>query len=226
VKEAAVSDATETEPRPVEPRPEGRAWERWLPRASAVAAFLTTLCCLGLSAAISLATALGATFMTRDSSLRPILAVTLLITVAASVLTLRRHHNPLPLVLTVAAGALVFWTLFGGGTGHAATPEHGGTNASAPATAHSDEHAAPTSAHSDEHATTGGHTDEHATTPADEHAAPAGDHSDSMAGEHSAGGGHGSTTDKVLVWVGLVVLVGAQVWDLLILRSRRRAAAA
>lgn len=64
----------------------------------AVAAGFTALCCIGVSAAVSLSTALGATFLTRDSTLRPLLAVTLAVTVAGSALTYtywRRRRRPL-----------------------------------------------------------------------------------------------------------------------------------
>lgn len=42
--------------------------QRWLPRAGLLSAAFTTLCCLGISAALSLATAVGASFLTRDAS--------------------------------------------------------------------------------------------------------------------------------------------------------------
>jgi len=68
-------------------------WFGWVPLG---AAGFTTLCCLGFSAALSLATGLGATFLTEDSTLRPILAVTLGLTVATSALTYWRHRRPGP----------------------------------------------------------------------------------------------------------------------------------
>ncbi len=43
--------------------------QRWLPRAGLLSAASTTLCCLGISAALSLATAVGASFLTRDATL-------------------------------------------------------------------------------------------------------------------------------------------------------------
>ncbi len=51
--------------------------QRWLPRAGLLSAAFTTLCCLGISAALSLATAVGASFLTRDATLQPLLIVTL-----------------------------------------------------------------------------------------------------------------------------------------------------
>jgi len=82
-------------------------------RAGFVATAITTVCCLGLSAAISLASSVGATFLTRDATLKPLLAVTLGVTVAASAWTFRRHGSPGPLILTVVAGAVIFAALLG-----------------------------------------------------------------------------------------------------------------
>ncbi len=87
-------------------------WQRSLPRAGAVAAAFTTLCCLGVAAALSLASAVGATFLTKDASLKPLLVATIVLTVLGSALTYRLHRNPLPLILTALAGAWVFLFTF------------------------------------------------------------------------------------------------------------------
>src|SRR5712691_4114239 len=87
-------------------------WQRWLPRAGTVAAGFTTLCCIGVTAALSLASAVGATFLTRDATLKPLLAATIALTVVGSALTYRRHRNPFPLLLTAVAGAWVFLFTF------------------------------------------------------------------------------------------------------------------
>ena len=103
--------------------PRWRPWFAWVPLA---AAGFTTLCCLGLSAALSLSTAVGATFLTRDATLRPILAVTLALTGAGSVLTYRRHRRPGPLLVTTIAAVLVYAMtyLVGGGHGQSAHADH------------------------------------------------------------------------------------------------------
>lgn len=87
-------------------------WQRSLPRVGAAAAAFTTLCCLGFTAALSLASAIGATFLTRDATLKPLLVATIVLTVVGSALTYRRHRNPLPLILTALAGAWVFLFIF------------------------------------------------------------------------------------------------------------------
>jgi len=87
-------------------------WQRSLPRVGAVAAAFTTLCCLGFAAALSLASAVGATFLTKDATLKPLLVATIILTLVGSALTYRRHHNLLPLILTALAGAWVFLFIF------------------------------------------------------------------------------------------------------------------
>lgn len=96
-------------------------WRRWAPRVGTLAAGFTALCCLGVAAALSLASSVGATFLTRDASLRPLLAGTLGFTALASALTFWRHRHPGPLILTVVAGLWVYVLTFVAGA-----PAHGG----------------------------------------------------------------------------------------------------
>lgn len=115
----AMSDASDNRPPPV--------WQRWIPRAGVIAAGFTALCCLGVAAGLSLATSVGATFLTRDSSLRPLLAATLLFTALGSALTFTRHRKPGPLILTIAAGLWIYvFTFAVGARSHAA--EHGASH--------------------------------------------------------------------------------------------------
>jgi hypothetical protein len=151
-------------------------WQRVLPPAAALVAGFAALCCLGLTALVSLLTAIGATFLTQDATLGPLLAVSLVVTIVASSFTWRRHRNPLPLLLTVVAAVIIFWSLYGGALfGHAAS----------------------------------GHGD-HMGDPMP----------DSLhgAGHHGSPGGNG-------VWVGLALLITAQVWDIWRLRLLKRRAA-
>lgn len=104
----------------------GRAGGGLVGRVGFVASAVTTVCCLGVAAAVSLATAVGATFLTRDATLKPLLVVSLAVTIAASAWTFSRHRGPGPLVLTVLASGLVFTALYGPldtgiGVAHAAT---------------------------------------------------------------------------------------------------------
>lgn len=105
-------------------------WQRLVAPVSMVASGFTALCCLGITAAVSLATSVGATFMTSDSTLRPLLIVFLAITVIGSALSFRRHRVPWPLVITVLAAVGVYVSIFnpfgGHGAEEAATGEHGG----------------------------------------------------------------------------------------------------
>ena len=90
-------------------------WQRVVAPLGTVAAGFTTLCCLGVSAAVSLGTSVGATFLTRDSALRPLLATTLAVTVAGSALTFWRHRALVwPLVATIAASVLIYGAVYVG----------------------------------------------------------------------------------------------------------------
>ena len=135
-----------------------------------VAAGFTTLCCLGFAAALSLATALGATFLTKDDTRRPILAVTLALTVAGSAFTYWRHRSPGSLVITIIAAVWVYAMtyLVDGSHGQAMDDGMG----------------------------------------------------DSMADHGSAHGGL-SGARLVLIWIGLGLLVAAQVWDIVRIRHQR-----
>src|SRR5712692_4115792 len=93
-------------------------WERALALVGVIATGFTTLCCLGIAGSLSFATSIGATFLTRDSSLRPILIATLAITAAGSALTFWRYHQTVvPLALTVAASVWIYVAVFAS-TGH------------------------------------------------------------------------------------------------------------
>lgn len=146
-------------------------WQRLVPGAGLVAAGFTTLCCLGISAALSLATSVGATFLTTDRSLKPLLALTLLVTAIGSSLTFWRHRHPGPLLLTVFAGVWVYAFTFVIKSGaHAAMHDD---------MSHANHHGAQLT-----------------------HAALSGG-------------------QRALVWLGLGVLITAQLWDVLRVRSAR-----
>jgi hypothetical protein len=142
-------------------------WQRWFPRAGAIAAGFTTLCFMGMAAALSLASAVGATFLTKDATLKPLLAATIALTLAGSALTYWRHRNPFPLLLTALAGTWVFlFTFVIVGTAHAGT-------------------------------------------------------GDTMAGMATSGHAGMPTPHWPLVWAGLALFLGAQLWDVVRVRSCR-----
>ena len=99
--------------------PDNAGWRRWVPAFGTLSATFTALCCLGISAALSLSTAVGATFLTRDSTLRPILAATLALTIAGSALTSWRTRRVGPLILTTLAAAWIYTFIFVTGGTHA-----------------------------------------------------------------------------------------------------------
>ncbi len=81
----------------------------------ALAALITTLCCLGFPALVGLLTALGAGFLLSDRYLAPLLAATLLFTLLIDGLHLRRHHQPGPFILSLVAAGSVFFAIYGVG---------------------------------------------------------------------------------------------------------------
>ena len=80
---------------------------------AALAALVTTLCCLGFPALVGLFSALGAGFLLNDRSLEPLLAGTLLLTLLIVGLHLRRHHQPGPFLLSLVAAGSVFFAIYG-----------------------------------------------------------------------------------------------------------------
>jgi hypothetical protein len=80
---------------------------------AALAAFVTTLCCLGFPSLVGFLSALGAGFLINDRYLEPLLAAMLLLTLVVTGLHLRRHRQPWPGVLSVIAAGSVFFALYG-----------------------------------------------------------------------------------------------------------------
>src|SRR5229473_349250 len=80
---------------------------------AALAAFVTTLCCLGFPALVGLLSALGAGFLLNDRYLESLLAGTLLLTLLIAGLHLRRHHQPGPFLLSLVAAGSVFFAIYG-----------------------------------------------------------------------------------------------------------------
>jgi hypothetical protein len=56
--------------------------------------------------------ALGVGFLVQDRYLAPALVALVALTVAGSVLTFRRHRNPVPLTITALAGASLYWDIY------------------------------------------------------------------------------------------------------------------
>ncbi|GAC1395016.1 MAG: hypothetical protein NVSMB68_11860 [Thermoanaerobaculia bacterium] len=67
-------------------------------------AAFAALCCLGVSAVLSVVSAIGLGFLANDAVLLPLLVVSLLVTAWGLVSGYRRHHNPAALVLGAAGG--------------------------------------------------------------------------------------------------------------------------
>ena len=82
---------------------------------AALAALLTTLCCLGFPALVGVLAALGAGVLLSDRYLAPLLAGTLLLTLLIAGLHWRRHQRVGPFALSLVAAASVFFAIYGVG---------------------------------------------------------------------------------------------------------------
>jgi len=92
---------------------------------AALAALVTTLCCLGLPALVGLLSALGAGFLPTSRYLEPGLSATLLLTLLIAGLHLRRHHQPGPFLLSSVSAGSVFFAIYGiGWLPHATGGDH------------------------------------------------------------------------------------------------------
>ena len=83
---------------------------RHLDKIGIAGSIFASLCCLGVSALVSFATAIGLGFLINDAVLLPLLILFLGVTLAGLVLSFRRHHRLQALILgTVSAvGLFVF----------------------------------------------------------------------------------------------------------------------
>src|SRR6266567_6759293 len=88
-----------------------RSWMRG--SGSALAALVTTLCCLGFPALVVFLSALGAGFLLSDRYLEPLLAGTLLLSFVITVLHLRQHRQSGPFILSFVAAGSVFFAIYG-----------------------------------------------------------------------------------------------------------------
>jgi len=92
---------------------------------AALAALVTTLCCLGFPALVGLFSALGAGFLLNDRYLEPGLSATLLLTLLIAGLHLRRHQQVGPFALSLVAAGSVFFAVYGVGLlPHASGGDH------------------------------------------------------------------------------------------------------
>jgi mercuric ion transport protein len=85
---------------------------RFLQSLGFLGSLFTAACCLGVSFLISGLTAIGAGFLIRDRYLLPILAVFLLVSIAGTALSMRRHGRKTPLIVSIAGAAVTFGGIF------------------------------------------------------------------------------------------------------------------
>lgn len=87
---------------------------RQLDKVGIAGASLTALCCLGITAAVSLLSALGLGFMINDAILIPLFAAFIILALSGLAADLRHHHrwSAFLLALVGAAGLVLFAIFF------------------------------------------------------------------------------------------------------------------
>jgi mercuric ion transport protein len=87
-------------------------WSRNLDKLGVTGSLIAALCCLGVPAVIGVASALGLGFLINDATLLPILIISLVVLLWGLWLGLKRHRNPLALVVGVASSVISIFFLF------------------------------------------------------------------------------------------------------------------
>ncbi len=79
-----------------------------LEKVGMIGSIFAVLCCLGFGPLLAVLSAVGAGFLVNDKVLAPLLLVFLLLGAGGLVLSFRRHHRWLALILHIASGIVVF----------------------------------------------------------------------------------------------------------------------
>lgn len=87
-------------------------WSRHLDKVGITGSLIAALCCLGVPAVISVASALGLGFLINDATLVPLLSIFLAVLLSGLWLGLRHHRNPLPLIIGLASAGVTVVFLF------------------------------------------------------------------------------------------------------------------
>jgi len=85
---------------------------RHLDKVGIGGSIFASLCCLGVSAFVSVVTAIGLGFLINDAVLLPLLLVFLGVTLAGLVFGYRRHHRFEGLIIGAVSGATLFISSF------------------------------------------------------------------------------------------------------------------
>ena len=88
------------------------ALSKYLERIGIAGSVVSVLCCLGVSAVVSLLSALGLSFLINDAVLAPLLVAFLGLTIAGLAIGWRRHRRPWAFLAAVAVGVCLFWFSF------------------------------------------------------------------------------------------------------------------
>lgn len=85
---------------------------RYIEEVGVVGSLFAVACCLGVSAVVSVVTAIGLGFLLRDAILLPLAIVFLALTVWGLAAGWRRHHNVAPLAIGIAAALAILVSAF------------------------------------------------------------------------------------------------------------------
>lgn len=81
---------------------------RHIDKIGIAGSIVAALCCLGVSAVVSVASAIGLGFLINDAVLKPLLIVSLAATLAGLAIGVRHHHRPWAILLAAASGVALF----------------------------------------------------------------------------------------------------------------------
>ncbi len=88
------------------------AWKDHLDKLGIVGSFIAAACCLGLTAVLSIVTAIGLGFLIKDAILLPLLIVFLAVTLFGMYSGYKIHHRPWALVLASVSSAAALFFIF------------------------------------------------------------------------------------------------------------------
>jgi mercuric ion transport protein len=89
------------------------AFRDHLDKIGIVGSFVAAACCLGLPAVLSIAGAIGLSFLIKDSILRPVIIAFLAVTILGLFLGYRAHRRIAALVLGVISSFGVYFFIYG-----------------------------------------------------------------------------------------------------------------
>lgn len=88
------------------------SWKAHVDKVGVVGSFIAAACCLGLPAVLAIFTALGLGFLINDAMLRPLIVISVVVTLAGLSFCYRVHWRPWPLVFAAVSGIALYFFLY------------------------------------------------------------------------------------------------------------------